>query len=146
MLSAIVERCANRKKPIATFELHGGVPAEDRVKVTDEWGNAEPGAMVAMISVARVGLNMASYSSTVLFANKAWNPGMNQQAIDRVHRVGADMARPVQVHDFIVLNTVDEKVESALDLKIETATEIVGDSKKLSRKLFAALQEDVSND
>ena len=138
------------KAGIDTWSLHGGVKMDTRVGVVDDWGTSPPGALIAMISVAGVGLNMAAYSSTIIFATKSWTPASNGQAIDRVHRVGADMTKPVTIIDVIVKDTIEERVEEVNSLKTALSDSVVDGgaphNQELKKKLFDALKEELDDD
>ena len=44
-----------------------------------------------------------------------WNPAVEEQAIDRVHRIGQD--KPVFVHKLVATGTIEEKMEVLKDKK-----------------------------
>ncbi|KAK3687472.1 helicase-like protein [Podospora appendiculata] len=63
--------------------------------------------MLASLSVCSVGLNLVS-ADTVILADSWWAPGIEDQAVDRVHRLG--QTRPTTVWRLIMENTVEERV------------------------------------
>ena len=128
-----------------TYVLNGDVPIRDRVSEVNKWAADKPGAMVAMLQVAGVGLNMTK-ASTCLFADKLFTPGLNDQAVDRLHRIGADLTKPVQVIEFIVRGTVEHRVEEILRTKKEVFDLLVTTPAEWKRELFAALKEDFTSD
>ena len=44
----------------------------------------------------------------VIILDPFWNPFVEEQAIDRAHRIGQQ--RPVQVHRILVPNTVEDRI------------------------------------
>jgi len=101
---------------IDTFELHGDVPNMERVPTVNRWAsNDRPAVMVAGLQVAGVGLNMTK-SSSVIFVDKLYVPGLNEQAVDRVHRIGAT-ADQVMIYDILARDTVEEDKEEILNRK-----------------------------
>lgn len=127
---------------IPIFELHGDVPKPDRVPKVKEWGmTKEPGVLVCMLQVAGIGLNMtaASHGS---FIDELFVPGLNQQAIDRLHRIGASETQPVQIRKYICRNTIENRVQQILRTKSKLFGEIVESDPDWKRKLYAAIVED----
>ncbi|KAK6201175.1 SNF2 family N-terminal domain-containing protein [Scheffersomyces amazonensis] len=52
-----------------------------------------------------LGINLAAADTVILFDND-WNPQMDLQAIDRVHRLG--QTKPVKIFRFLVSNSIEE--------------------------------------
>eukprot|EP00026_Physarum_polycephalum_P000850 Phypoly_transcript_00851.p1 GENE.Phypoly_transcript_00851~~Phypoly_transcript_00851.p1 ORF type:complete len:1234 (+),score=266.85 Phypoly_transcript_00851:200-3901(+) len=79
-----------------------------------------------------VGLNLIS-ASRVYMMDPWWNPAVEDQAIDRVHRLG--QTRPVEVIRFVIKGTVEEKIMKLQQRKTEMA------ASALEAKSKAELQE-----
>lgn len=69
--------------------------------------------MLASLSVCSVGLNLVS-ADTVVLADSWWAPAIEDQAVDRVHRLG--QTRPTTVWRLVMEGTVEERV---LDIQTE---------------------------
>jgi SWI/SNF-related matrix-associated actin-dependent regulator of chromatin subfamily A3 len=69
--------------------------------------------LLASLSVCSVGLNLVS-ADTVILADSWWAPAIEDQAVDRVHRLG--QTRPTTVWRLIMEGTVEERV---LDIQAE---------------------------
>lgn len=124
------------------WELHGGIPQDKRQPAVREWSNAtEPGAIVCMLQVAGVGLNMTA-SRNILFLDELFVPGLNQQAIDRAHRIGASTTQPVQVIKYICRNTIENRVQQILRTKKKLFGTIVEQDAGWKRKLLQALMDE----
>ncbi|MEH3145407.1 MAG: DEAD/DEAH box helicase [Methylobacterium frigidaeris] len=54
------------------------------------------------------GLNLVS-ADTVILYDPWWNPAVEEQAVDRAHRIGQD--KPVFVHRLVAARTIEEKME-----------------------------------
>ncbi|KAL8783322.1 MAG: hypothetical protein Q9213_004697 [Squamulea squamosa] len=87
--------------------------------------------MLVSLRAGNAGLNLVA-ASQVIIMDPFWNPYVEEQAIDRAHRIGQQ--RPVQVHRILVPGTVEDRIlalqekkramiESALD---ENASKQVG--------------------
>lgn len=130
-----------RKFDIPIFQLHGDIPKPDRVPTVREWGmTSEPGILVCMLQVAGIGLNMTA-SRHAGFLDELFVPGLNQQAIDRLHRIGADDTQPVQIRKYICRNTIENRVQQILRTKSKLFGEIVESDPDWKRKLYALLTE-----
>ncbi len=63
-----------------------------------------------------VGLNL-QFASYVFLFDRWWNPAVEDQAINRAHRIGA--AGPVTVTRFLTLGTIEERINQILEEKRE---------------------------
>ena len=126
---------------IYTWELNGDTPKQARTDVVKQWGSApQPGALVAMLQVAGVGLNMTQ-ASKCIFVDKLFVPKLNEQAEDRLHRIGASTTQPIQVYEMIVKNSIESRIETILRRKTKLFNTLVetGDWKKM---LYEAMLEE----
>jgi SWI/SNF-related matrix-associated actin-dependent regulator of chromatin subfamily A member 5 len=66
-----------------------------------------------------LGLNLMTADTVVLY-DSDWNPQVDLQAMDRVHRIG--QTRPVLIYRFISENTIEEKIieRQAMRLKLDS--------------------------
>lgn len=126
------------------WELNGDIKQHDRqptVRAWSEWQNAPrapQGALVCMLQVAGVGLNMTA-ARHMQFLDKLYVPGMNQQAVDRAHRIGASVTQPVQVLEYHMKGTIETRIEQILKTKSRLFGTIVNDA-DFKQKLLAAIQ------
>lgn len=76
-------------------------------EIADFSSDAEDSSKVFLLSTRAggLGLNLVSADTVILFDND-WNPQIDLQAIDRVHRIG--QTKPVKIFRFVVRNTVEE--------------------------------------
>jgi SNF2 family DNA or RNA helicase len=121
------------------WELHGDIPQHDRQPYVRQWStHPKAGVIVCMLQVAGVGLNMTA-ARHAQFLDKLWTPGMNQQAIDRLHRIGASETQPVQILEYHMKGTVETRVEQILRTKSKLFGTIVNDA-DFKKKLIEALR------
>jgi SWI/SNF-related matrix-associated actin-dependent regulator 1 of chromatin subfamily A len=64
-------------------------------------------------------------ASTVIFLDRNWSPALNQQAEDRLHRIGQREA--VQVIDIMARDTVDLGRRQMLEQKWDWIRRLLGD-------------------
>lgn len=130
-----------KKYDVPIWQLHGDVKQEDRQPTVNQWAASEgPGVIVCMLQVAGIGLNMvaARHGS---FIDELFVPGLNKQAMDRLHRIGQDETQPVQFRKYICRNTIENRVQQILRTKSKLFGEIVEADPQWKRKLYAALME-----
>jgi hypothetical protein len=91
---------------------HGGLArgARDRMVAAFQEGTG-PGAMVLSLKAGGTGLNLTAASHVVLY-DRWWNPAVEDQARDRVWRIG--QTRTVVAHRLVCPGTVDERVEEVV--------------------------------
>jgi SNF2 family DNA or RNA helicase len=130
-----------KKEGVTVWQINGDVKQPDRMPVVRQWSNSEPGVIVCMLQIAREGLNLvaARHGS---FIDELFVPGLNRQAIDRLHRIGQDESQPVQIRKYICRNTIENRIQQILRTKSKLFGEIVESDTNWKRKLYRAMMED----
>ena len=84
-----------------------------------------------------VGLNL-QFAGYVFLYDRWWNPAVEDQAINRAHRIG--VSNPVIVTRFICKDTIEERIDLVLRQKRELFEKILGegDSSTASLSMNAA--------
>ena len=54
-----------------------------------------------------------------------WNPAVEEQAVDRTHRIG--QTRPVNVYRLVAADTIEEKVLALQERKRRLFDDVIGD-------------------
>jgi len=98
-------------------EYHGRIPHKQREGVIDRFKH-DPNCSVIMMSygAGSVGLNLQFCEYVFLF-DRWWNPAIEDQAINRAHRIGA--AGAVTVTRMLAINTIEQRIAAVLDQKRE---------------------------
>ncbi len=94
--------------------IDGRVPVPDRQTVVDDFSAAPGGALFLNPKAAGVGLNITA-ANHVIHYNPEWNPALEDQASARAYR--RKQQRPVTVHQFFFVDSVEEVVVGRLGLK-----------------------------
>jgi superfamily II DNA or RNA helicase len=81
---------------------------KDRPKEIQAFQNGETKIFLISLKAGGVGLNLTAADTVILF-DPWWNPAVEEQAIDRAHRIGQD--KPVFVHKLVIAETIEEKME-----------------------------------
>ncbi len=104
-------------KDIACY--HGGLGRGARDRLVDEFQKADgAGAMVLSLKAGGTGLNLTAANHVVLY-DRWWNPAVEDQARDRVWRIGQE--NTVVCHRLVCPGTVDERVEEVVAGKRQIA-------------------------
>jgi superfamily II DNA or RNA helicase len=105
--------------------LHGGSSREQRDEMVRSFQEDADGARVMLLSLKAggVGLNLTA-ATHVFHFDRWWNPAVEDQATDRTYRIG--QTRNVQVHKFIAMGTLEEKIDGMLESKRDLADRVVG--------------------
>lgn len=135
---AFCERLDKAMPDVPIWELNGDIPQHDRQPYVHQWANhPQPGVIVCMLQIAGIGLNMTA-ARHGMFLDKLWVPGLNQQAIDRLHRIGQSTTQPVQIIEYHMKGTVETRVEQILKTKSKLFGTIVNDA-DFKKRLMEAL-------
>jgi len=109
---------------------HGGLSRTARDKLIADFQATEgPGALVLSLKAGGTGLNLTAASHVVLY-DRWWNPAVEDQARDRVWRIG--QTRTVICHRLVCPGTVDERVEEVVMGKRRIAELVLPKSSSLA--------------
>jgi SNF2 family DNA or RNA helicase len=98
----------------------GSMSTKDREDAVMDF-RTQPGIRLMLISLkaGNAGLNL-SCASQVIILDPFWNPFIEEQAIDRAHRIGQQ--HEVNVHRIVIPNTVEDRIVQLQDKKRELIT------------------------
>jgi SNF2 family DNA or RNA helicase len=105
--------------------LHGGTPQKQRDVMVARFqaeGSRLP-LFILSLKAGGTGLNLTG-ANHVFHFDRWWNPAVENQATDRVYRIG--QTRNVQVHKFLCVGTLEEKIDEMIERKKEVAAQVVG--------------------
>jgi DNA repair protein RAD5 len=132
-----------RSSGIPFSRLDGKLSLKERVRVLDEFGRASPerldetkindgtkksnigSVLLVSMKAGGVGLNLVA-ASTVFIADPWWNAAVEDQCINRVHRIG-QTADKVRVRKFYVFNSVEERIVKLQGRKNAMSREVLCD-------------------
>jgi len=82
--------------------------ARHRVEELESF-RSDPSKTVCLVSLraGAYGLNLTCASQCVIL-DPFWNPFVEAQAIDRIHRIG--QVKPVKVHRIVIAATVEDRI------------------------------------
>jgi SNF2 family DNA or RNA helicase len=103
--------------------FHGQLNARQRDELLTEFaGDGGPQVLVVSLRAGGRGLNLPA-ANHVFHFDRWWNPAVEQQATDRVHRLG--QRKPVFVHSLICTGTLEERIDQLLDSKKELVEKVM---------------------
>ncbi|WP_426450088.1 DEAD/DEAH box helicase [Paenibacillus sp. S-38] len=126
LLQRVLQEEFTRRVPF----LHGGSSKVERDRMIEVFqgeapGSAdeEPGIFLLSLKAGGTGLNLTA-ANHVFHFDRWWNPAVENQATDRAFRIG--QTRQVQVHKFVTLGTLEERIDEMIDKKLGLSQQIVG--------------------
>ncbi|MBD2363272.1 DEAD/DEAH box helicase [Anabaena minutissima FACHB-250] len=107
------------------FFLYGSTTKKQREEMIDRFQHDPQGPPIMILSLKAggVGLNLTR-ANHVFHFDRWWNPAVENQATDRVFRIG--QTRNVQVHKFVCTGTLEEKIHDMIESKKQLAEQVVG--------------------
>ncbi len=113
-----------RLKQFGSLVYHGGVPTKKREPILAQF-EADPSKHILLMSygTGAVGLNL-QFAGYVFLFDRWWNPAVEDQAINRAHRIG--QKTQVIVTKFISKDTIEERIDAVLRQKREIFEAVLG--------------------
>jgi len=104
--------------------LHGAVPQKQREAMVERFQTEDgPPVFVLSLKAGGSGLNLTA-ANHVFHFDRWWNPAVENQATDRAFRIG--QTKNVQVHKFLCVGTLEERLDEMIEQKKEVAEWVVG--------------------
>ncbi|QCT01090.1 SNF2-like protein [Paenibacillus algicola] len=111
--------------------LNGSTTKTARDKMIEQFqsqvlpAEQQPGVFILSLKAGGVGLNLTA-ANHVFHYDRWWNPAVENQATDRAYRMG--QTKDVQVHKFIALGTLEERIDEMLESKQQLSDNIITSS------------------
>jgi len=134
----VIDWLAARLQPFNPLVYHGGVPHPKREPILKTF-KEDPTKHILLMSygTGAVGLNL-QFAGYVFLFDRWWNPAVEDQAINRAHRIGCKST--VIVTRFICKDTIEERIDLVLKQKRQIFEAVLGqgETTSYSRSLTAA--------
>lgn len=116
---------------------------KNRGEIVSDFQN-DPDLKVFLISIKAggVGLNLTQ-ADYVFILDPWWNPAVEQQAIDRSHRIGQE--KKVFIYKFIAKDTVEEKILALQNRKKRLASSLITTEESFFKSLTKADIQEILN-
>ena len=119
MLDILEDYCNERFYEYCRID--GETSLEARERMISEFTQKDSKKFIFLLSTRAggLGLNLMT-SDTVILYDSDWNPQVDLQAMDRVHRIG--QTKPVLIYRLLCENTIEEKIleRQAMRLKLDS--------------------------
>jgi hypothetical protein len=123
LLNRVREAFAANFPDLPRFELTG--MTLDRQKPVQAFQNT-PGAAVMLVSLKAAGTGITLHAADYVFLlDPWWNPAVEMQAVDRVHRIG--QTNTVFVYRMVTAGTIEERIQALKADKRMLFDRVVGD-------------------
>jgi non-specific serine/threonine protein kinase len=131
MLALIKDRLQHLKIPFEYFD--GSTSTMERERAIQNFqNNDECRVFLISLKAGGVGLNLTA-ADYVYIVDPWWNPAVEQQAIDRTHRIG--QTKNIFAYRMICKDTVEEKILQLQERKKSLVKDIIADDTGFIKKL-----------
>jgi SNF2 family DNA or RNA helicase len=122
------------KKGISFYQLDGSTPPKQRAAMVADFQEPSNTTNVFLISLmaGNTGLTLTAADYVFLF-DPWWNNAVQQQAIDRTHRIG--QTKNVFAYKMICKDTIEEKIIQLQQRKKELSDNLIGDNEGFVKQL-----------
>ena len=134
MLGLIREKLTEQGIPFEYFD--GSTSINDRQKAIDNFQNNDAyRVFLISLKAGGVGLNLTA-ADYVYIVDPWWNPAVEQQAIDRTHRIG--QTKNIFAYRMICIDTIEDKILQLQERKRKLASELISDDINFVKALSKA--------
>jgi SNF2-related domain/Helicase conserved C-terminal domain len=131
MLALIKKKLVEDNIPFEYFD--GSTSAADREKaILNFQNNDECRVFLISLKAGGVGLNLTA-ADYVYIVDPWWNPAVEQQAIDRTHRIG--QTKNIFAYRMICIDTIEDKILQLQERKRKLASELIADDASFVKAL-----------
>ncbi|MFL5245490.1 MAG: DEAD/DEAH box helicase [Gemmataceae bacterium] len=101
--------------PLGPLQFHGRIPMCQRQAILEQFRqDSNKHVLLMTYGAGSVGLNL-QFANYVFLFDRWWNPAVEDQAINRAHRIG--QKEPVFVTRFVTLETIEMRIAEVLERK-----------------------------
>ena len=118
-MGKLIQQLVSKKFKQEVLFLHGSQSMKEKTRIIDTFQEDESYKIfVATLKTGGTGLNLTA-ARNVIHYDLWWNPAVENQATDRVHRIGQD--KDVMVYRLITKGTLEEAIDAISKRKIDLA-------------------------
>ncbi len=129
-----------KKLDIGYFYLTGDTESKVRGDYVKRFNNGEGSVFLISLKAGGTGLNLTG-ADTVIHYDPWWNPAVEEQATDRVYRIG--QKNSVQVIKLLTKGTIEEKIYKLQKNKKDLADSVIESGEVFLNKLSEKDIEDI---
>lgn len=113
------------KRSIRFYEICGSTDKRERVRLANAFNEDDVPVFLVSLKAGGTGLNLIG-AQIVIHADPWWNAAAINQATDRAHRIG--QKEMVSVYKLIAKDTIEERILTLQEKKLQLADSVVGES------------------
>jgi SNF2 family DNA or RNA helicase len=138
MLHMVAEQCKALSIPYLYFD--GSTPLHERAQIVNTFQdeNSEEKIFLISLKAGNAGLNLTA-AEYVFLLDPWWNNAVEQQAIDRTHRIG--QTKNIFAYKLICRDTIEEKIVSLQQRKKQLSDDLVSEEEGMVKQLT---EEDIT--
>lgn len=114
---------ALKSKKMKYIRLDGST--QDRQACIDKFNQRQADVALCSIQACGHGINLTA-ANHVIHVDRWWNPAVEDQATDRVHRIGQN--KTVYVYRILTKGTLEEKIANLLEKKRDISDKVIGNT------------------
>lgn len=137
-MGQLLQHCFTELYDLDVPFLTGRMPKQQRDHLVEAFQAREFPIFILSLKAGGTGLNLTA-ANHVLHADRWWNPAVENQATDRAYRIG--QTQFVQVHKFITIGTIEEKIDKMIAIKSALSEELIQSSQWLTELNDAELMD-----
>ncbi|MEG0773535.1 DEAD/DEAH box helicase [Clostridium sp.] len=130
------------KTGIKSMYLDGSTPSKDRMAMVKEFNEGNADVFLISLKAGGTGLNLTG-ADLVIHFDPWWNPAVEDQAVDRAHRIG--QTKTVEVIKLITKGTIEEKIYALQEKKKEIIESVLDGENHNDVVLSAMTEEEVED-
>ena len=128
-MGQLLQHCFSELYNVDAPFLTGAMPKQQRDRLVEAFQAGDFPIFILSLKAGGTGLNLTA-ANHVLHADRWWNPAVENQATDRAYRIG--QTQFVQVHKFVTIGTIEEKIDKMLAQKSALSEELIQSSQWLT--------------
>jgi len=118
-----LQTLARALEPLGPLQFHGRISMRQRQAVLEQFSqDASKHVLLMTYGTGSVGLNL-QFANYVFLFDRWWNPAVEDQAINRAHRIG--QREPVFVTRFVTVETIEMRIAEVLERKRELFNDLI---------------------
>ena len=122
-MGKLIQQLISKKFKQEVLFLHGSQTLKEKTRIIDTFQeDPDYKIFVATLKTGGTGLNLTA-AQNVIHYDLWWNPAVENQATDRVHRIGQD--KDVMVYRFITKGTLEEAIDAISKRKVDLAKKAI---------------------
>ena len=123
-LEATLEKLASKLERFRPLQYHGRISSAAREAAIRDFRETDDHTVLLIsYGAGSVGLNL-QFTNYVFLFDRWWNPAVEDQAINRAHRIGS--SGPVTINRFVTPGTIEQRIDDILREKRALMDAILG--------------------